>query len=62
MKHLRVTFIDGTVEDLESKYEYVTAVGEVITTRTERVGGFASVGPTYSLYSVRKYEWVEGYK
>jgi len=62
MRHLRITFTDGTVEDLESKYEYVTTVGDTVTTRTERVGGFADVGPTYSLYSIRKYEWVEGYK
>lgn len=62
VKHVKITFTDGTVEELDSKYEYVTIVENVLTTRSERVGGYADVGPSFPLFNIRKYEFVEGYK
>lgn len=65
MKHLRITFTDGTVEDLESRWTYrdLTEPGLLIMLGDRRDYGMGrEVGPGFPLANIRKYEWVEGYK
>lgn len=64
MKHLQITFTDGTVEDLKSKYVAVEAsqVGVLYTFGEVVHGGNKERGPTYVIRNIRKFEWVEGHK
>lgn len=63
MKHLKITFTDGTEENLESKYARCRVVDGVLMTENEQAYDMRGIaGPSYPLVNIRKYEWVEGYK
>ncbi len=62
MKHLEITFVNGTVEKLESAYALVDIHEGVLNTYKHRVGGSSPKGPSYPLANVRKFEWVEGFR
>lgn len=64
MKHLKITYTDGTVEDLDSKWDHssVDRNGALLTMISTRTYGPDDRGPMIVLANVRKYEWVEGYK
>lgn len=64
MKHLKITFVDGSEEELESRWvtPWVSDSGTLLVMYGDRVGGTAPKGVTYVLSNIKKYEWVEGYK
>ena len=59
MKHLQVTFTDGTVEDVNSNYDKCRSGEGELRVYSARSYGADEVGPTYVLANVRKYEWVK---
>lgn len=63
MKHLKITFVDGSEEELESKYVTVEVYSGILYTFQEAVyGSNRERGPTYVIHNIKKYEWLEGYK
>lgn len=63
VKHLKITFVDGSEEELEAKYDRArTADGVLLTTSNEGYTTRELTGPSYPLVNIKKYEWVEGYK
>lgn len=59
MKHLRIEFIDGEIEELESRFDRLWTDDGVLRTSTSDT--FPFVGASYPLVNIRKYEFVEGY-
>jgi hypothetical protein len=64
VRHLKIWFMDGTEEELESKWTqpWCNDAGTLLVMYGEMVGGSAPKGATYVLSNIKKYEWVEGYK
>lgn len=59
MRHLRITFNDNSVEELESKFSYVQEGEVTLRTYTDMVGGQRNIGPTFVLVNIKKFEWVD---
>jgi hypothetical protein len=65
VNHLKIWFVDGTEEELESRWSYIDPI---VTDRLTMLGDRRDygmgreVGPSYPLVNIKKYEWVEGYK
>lgn len=63
MKHLKIWFVDGVEEELESCWtEVEISQGIILYTFGDMVGGRKPRGPTYVIRNIKKYAWVEGYK